>query len=124
MTISPNGAVSPPAVTTSTAANGGGGTARRPATPALARRQVAERLRERRGREESLIVSAIDALARRAAALDEAASASQVLKTAVHDLAAMGISRDELAQILDVPSHELADQPTVSQKAPGPRRGK
>jgi phosphatidylserine/phosphatidylglycerophosphate/cardiolipin synthase-like enzyme len=80
-----------------------------------ARRQVAERLRSRREKEEQLIVSAADALGRRAAALEEAKAAGQVLTTAIGDLEALGFSRDDLAQVLDVAVEDLADQAPAGQ---------
>src|ERR1700687_4286351 len=83
---------------------------RRSSSAVTARRQVAERLRERREREEQLIVSAADALGRRGTALQPAASADHVLGIAIRDLQSMGFTLDDVAEVLDVPVDELGDQ--------------
>lgn len=117
-------AVTLPSAGTPTSANGTSGPPRRPASPGLPRRQVAERLRERRAREEALIVSALDALGRRAAALDEVAAAGQALSSAIRDLEVMGFSRDDLAQVLDVAAGDLEDVTPAGKKGSRPRAGK
>jgi hypothetical protein len=83
---------------------------RRSPSAVTARRQVAERLRERREREEQLIVSAADALGRRITALEEAVAADHVLATAIRDLHNLGFTLDDVAEVLDVTVEELADQ--------------
>jgi hypothetical protein len=96
---------------------------RRSSAAVTARRQVAERLRERREREEQLIVSAADALGQRITALEQAAAADQGLATAIRDLQSMGFTLDDVAEVLDVSVEELAEQPPAGPAKSATGRG-
>lgn len=66
------------------------------------RQQIAQRLRERRLREELLVLEAGDALARRAAAEAASAEASRALNEALDELQQLGFTLDDIATVLDV----------------------
>ena len=94
---------------------------RRASTSGKARQSVTERLRDRRAREERLIVAAADALARRSGALTEIAAADSALETALGELEAMGFRVDEVADILDIDATDLG--PTGAGRGNRKRRG-
>jgi hypothetical protein len=72
------------------------------------RQQIAVRLRDRRVREETLIVEAADALARRSTAESEVAAAMEVLTGALTELEHLGFALPEVAQLLEVDPSILA----------------
>jgi hypothetical protein len=71
------------------------------------RQQIAHRLRDRRVREETLIVQAADALSRRYAAEAAVAEASDTLTVALEELQHLGFSIGEIAELLEVDPSEL-----------------
>jgi hypothetical protein len=99
-------------------APGRGSAARRGPSATATRRQVADRLRQRREREEELVVAAADGLARRAAALHEANEAGEAAGAAITALQAMGFTLDDLAEVLDVSLEDLTGR-TAPKSGPG-----
>jgi hypothetical protein len=82
-------------------------TPRRPKPTGQSRQQIALKLRDRRNREEMLIVQAAEALFRRSAAEAEAAAATDALMGALAELDRLGFSLAEVAQLLEVDPSEL-----------------
>jgi hypothetical protein len=72
-----------------------------------AQQRARAKLAERRQREDQLIEQVTSALATRAEATEALATAETSLAEAVAGLADLGIGRDELATILDVPAEQL-----------------
>jgi hypothetical protein len=71
------------------------------------RRQFVEKLAERRAREEDLLAAAVDALDARATAQAEIERSDEILRSALADLAAMGFTPDDLANILGTETVEF-----------------
>jgi hypothetical protein len=71
------------------------------------RQQIALRLRERRVREETLIIEAADALARRRTAEDAVADATDALIGSLAQLEQLGFAVADVAVLLEVEPSEL-----------------
>jgi hypothetical protein len=80
---------------------------RKARTSGQTRQQIAQRLRERRAREEVLILDATDALARRRAAETALAESVEALTDALAELQRYGFDLAEIAQLLDSSPTEL-----------------
>jgi hypothetical protein len=80
---------------------------RRPRVAGHSRQQIAHRLRDRRSHEETLILDAAEALARRNAAEMAMAEASEALTGALDELQRLGFEVSQVAELLDVESAEL-----------------
>lgn len=80
---------------------------RRPSASGQSRQQIAKRLRDRRAREEALILEAAEALARRDAAEAVVADATDALNRALEELERLGFDADDLAQLLGTDASEL-----------------
>jgi hypothetical protein len=80
---------------------------RRPRASGQSRQHIAQRLRERRTKEEQLILDAAEALARRNAAEAAVGDAMDSLSGALDELKRLGFDVDEVAKILEVPRAEL-----------------
>jgi hypothetical protein len=72
-----------------------------------AQQRARAKLAERRQREDQLIEAVTNALVTREEATDALAAAEASLADAMAGLADLGIGRDELATILDVPAEQL-----------------
>jgi hypothetical protein len=81
---------------------------RRPRVAGHSRQQIAQRLRDRRSHEETLILEAAEALARRNAAELAAAEAAEGLMAALDELQSLGFEVNQVAELLDVDPAELA----------------
>jgi hypothetical protein len=81
---------------------------RRPTASGQSRQQIAKRLRDRRAREEVLILEAAEALARRDAAEVVVADAIDALNRALEDLERLGFDADDVAQLLGTDASDLA----------------
>jgi hypothetical protein len=80
---------------------------RRSRAAGQSRQQIAQRLRDRRAHEETLILQAADALARRNAAEVAVAEAVEALTAALDELQRHGFEPNEIAKLLDVDPSEI-----------------
>jgi hypothetical protein len=80
---------------------------RRSRTAGQSRQQIAQRLRDRRAHEESLILQAADALARRNTAEVAVAEAVEALTAALDELQRHGFEPNEIAELLEVDPSEI-----------------
>ncbi len=80
---------------------------RRPRVVGHSRQQIAQRLRDRRSHEETLILDAAEALARRNTAELAVAEAVEALTAALDELQRHGFELNEVAGLLDVDPSEL-----------------
>jgi hypothetical protein len=79
-------------------------------------------LRERRVREELLVLEAGDALARREAAEAATAEASQALHEALDELQQLGFTLDDIATVLEVDVTTIGGVAPPSRRAPARTR--
>jgi hypothetical protein len=93
---------------------------RRPTASGQSRQQIAKRLRDRRAREEALILEAAEALARRDAAESLAADATEVLNRALEELERLGFAINDVAQLLGISASEFT--PVGGARRPTSRR--
>jgi hypothetical protein len=91
---------------------------RRPRVAGHSRQQIAQRLRDRRSHEETLILEAADALARRNAAELAVTEAADALTTALDELQRLGFDLNQVAELLDVDASELSG-PGYSRRVSG-----
>ena len=75
---------------------------RRPRVAGHSRQQIAQKLHDRRGHEETLILEAADALARRNAAELAVTEAADALTVALDELQRLGFDLNQVAELLDV----------------------
>ena len=80
---------------------------RRPRASGQLCQKIAQRLRERRTREETLVLDAAEALAKRNAAETTAAEAMDSLSGALDELKGLGFDLDEVAELLQASRAEL-----------------
>jgi hypothetical protein len=80
---------------------------RRPKVAGHSRQQIAQRLRDRRSHEETLILEAADSLARRNAAEVAVTEASEALTGTLEELQRLGFDLNQVAELLDVDPAEL-----------------
>jgi hypothetical protein len=80
---------------------------RRTSYSGQSRQGIALRLRERRVREENLIIEAADALARRRIAEDAVSDATDALVGALAQLEQLGFALADIAELLEVEPSEL-----------------
>jgi hypothetical protein len=93
---------------------------RRPNASGQSRQQIANRLRDRRAREEALILEAAEALARRDAAEAVVADAVDALNRTLEELERLGFDIHDVAQLLGIdPMQITSSGPT---RRPGSRR--
>jgi hypothetical protein len=81
---------------------------RRPKVAGHSRQQIAQRLRDRRSHEETLILEAADSLARRNTAEAAANEASEALTATLEELQRLGFDLNQVAELLDVDAAELS----------------
>jgi PAS domain-containing protein len=86
---------------------------RRPRASGQSRQKIAQRLRERRTKEEILMLDVAEALARRNAAEAAVADAMASLSTALDELKRLGFDVDEVAELLQVSRAELTGTGTA-----------
>ena len=91
---------------------------RRPRVAGRSRQQIAQRLRDRRSHEETLILEAADALARRNAAELAVTEAADALTTALDELQRLGFDLNQVAELLDVDASELSG-PSYNRRVSG-----
>ena len=83
-------------------------TPRRSRAGGQSRQQIAQRLRDRRLREEILILEAAESLARREAAERAVGEAAESLTSALDELQRLGFELSEVATLLEITPAELA----------------
>jgi hypothetical protein len=103
--------------------NGKRGGAARSSSAVTGKRDVAQRLRARRQREEELVLAVAGALSRRSTARAEVGLADEQLTVALRDLEGMGLTIDDVSGVLDVPLEELSAAQTGPDRARGRRSG-
>ena len=81
---------------------------RRPRITGQSRQQIAQRLRDRRTHEETLILDAADALARRNAADLALSEAAEALSATLDELQKHGFELQEVAELLQIDPSELS----------------
>jgi hypothetical protein len=80
---------------------------RRSRAAGQSRQQIAQRLRDRRVHEETLILEAADALARRNTAEAAVTAAAEALTAALDELQRHGFELNEIAELLEVDPLEI-----------------